>query len=288
MEFSSSSSKRAKAPAPSPAGNNNMSITVSCLVDGCNADLGQCREYHRRHKVCELHSKTPKVTIAGREQRFCQQCSRFHSLSEFDEGKRSCRKRLDGHNRRRRKPQSDPVSRTTSTFLTTQQGGIARILSFNSPQAHLSTMVGSARATGFKPENPIGLFNHQHPINYLTRHHMNLDSSPPTLASQTSGDNRFNFLHHRPSSSLAASSNQLNRGGNSRALSLLSSSPPAHQTEAIMPPVPSSSIGQYGFGHEMLSESSGTTLQFQGMFNDDNGSSSSNGIKQQTLSFRWD
>ncbi|TVU06777.1 hypothetical protein EJB05_47527, partial [Eragrostis curvula] len=32
---------------------------------------------------------------------------RFHMLSEFDEGKRSCRKRLDGHNRRRRKPQHD-------------------------------------------------------------------------------------------------------------------------------------------------------------------------------------
>ena len=31
--------------------------------------------------------------------------SRFHSLGEFDEGKRSCRKRLADHNRRRRKPQ---------------------------------------------------------------------------------------------------------------------------------------------------------------------------------------
>lgn len=30
---------------------------------------------------------------------------RFHLLSEFDEGKRSCRKRLADHNRRRRKPQ---------------------------------------------------------------------------------------------------------------------------------------------------------------------------------------
>lgn len=28
---------------------------------------------------------------------------RFHLLSEFDEGKRSCRRRLAGHNRRRRK-----------------------------------------------------------------------------------------------------------------------------------------------------------------------------------------
>ena len=30
-------------------------------------------------------------------------------LAEFDEGKRSCRKRLDGHNRRRRKPQSQTI-----------------------------------------------------------------------------------------------------------------------------------------------------------------------------------
>jgi hypothetical protein len=29
---------------------------------------------------------------------------RFHVLAEFDEAKRSCRKRLTEHNRRRRKP----------------------------------------------------------------------------------------------------------------------------------------------------------------------------------------
>nr|KYP57737.1 Squamosa promoter-binding-like protein 1 [Cajanus cajan] len=40
-------------------------------------------------------------------QRFCQQCSRFHVLQEFDEGKRSCRRRLAGHNRRRRKTHPD-------------------------------------------------------------------------------------------------------------------------------------------------------------------------------------
>lgn len=31
--------------------------------------------------------------------------SRFHLLCEFDDGKRSCRRRLAGHNQRRRKPQ---------------------------------------------------------------------------------------------------------------------------------------------------------------------------------------
>ncbi|XP_074572729.1 teosinte glume architecture 1-like isoform X2 [Curcuma longa] len=83
---------------------SNVSQIASCMVDGCKADLSKCREYHRRHKVCEVHSKTPVVLIGGQEQRFCQQCSRFHWLIEFDDVKRSCRKRLDGHNRRRRKP----------------------------------------------------------------------------------------------------------------------------------------------------------------------------------------
>ncbi|XP_071685556.1 disease resistance protein RPS4B-like isoform X2 [Rutidosis leptorrhynchoides] len=72
---------------------------VSCLVNGCAADLNSCTEYHRRHRVCKTHSKSRVVTINGKEQRFCQQCSRFHSLGEFDKLKRSCRKRLDGHNR---------------------------------------------------------------------------------------------------------------------------------------------------------------------------------------------
>lgn len=35
---------------------------------------------------------------------------RFHLLAEFDDGKRSCRRRLAGHNERRRKPQLDGLS----------------------------------------------------------------------------------------------------------------------------------------------------------------------------------
>ncbi|KAI4385314.1 hypothetical protein MLD38_003356 [Melastoma candidum] len=112
---STSSTKRARVP--------NIGVQVSsCLVDGCNSDLSKCRDYHRRHRVCELHSKTPKVTIRGQEQRFCQQCSKFHSLPEFDDEKRSCRKRLDGHNRRRRKPQAGALSLTAGSFLSGLQG----------------------------------------------------------------------------------------------------------------------------------------------------------------------
>ncbi|GMI73558.1 squamosa promoter binding protein-like 8 [Hibiscus trionum] len=81
-----------------------------CQAEGCNADLSHSKHYHRRHKVCEFHSKASTVIAAGLTQRFCQQCSRFHLLSEFDNGKRSCRKRLADHNRRRRKSQQQPNS----------------------------------------------------------------------------------------------------------------------------------------------------------------------------------
>ncbi|KAL2232157.1 squamosa promoter-binding-like protein 14 [Sesamum indicum] len=74
-----------------------------CQVDNCNEDLSTAKDYHRRHKVCEVHSKAVKALVGQQMQRFCQQCSRFHPLSEFDEGKRSCRRRLAGHNRRRRR-----------------------------------------------------------------------------------------------------------------------------------------------------------------------------------------
>ncbi|XP_006652941.1 squamosa promoter-binding-like protein 8 [Oryza brachyantha] len=75
-----------------------------CQAEGCKADLSSAKRYHRRHKVCEHHSKAPVVvTAGGLHQRFCQQCSRFHLLDEFDDAKKSCRKRLADHNRRRRK-----------------------------------------------------------------------------------------------------------------------------------------------------------------------------------------
>ncbi|KAI9077295.1 hypothetical protein K1719_040739 [Acacia pycnantha] len=76
-----------------------------CQVEGCKVDLSDAKAYYSRHKVCGFHSKSPKVIVAGLEQRFCQQCSRFHQLTEFDQEKRSCRRRLAGHNERRRKPQ---------------------------------------------------------------------------------------------------------------------------------------------------------------------------------------
>ncbi|KAK1404988.1 hypothetical protein POM88_004593 [Heracleum sosnowskyi] len=51
--------------------------TTMCHVDGCNADLSNCMEYHRRRKVCEAHSGTPEIRINCHKQHSCQQCCRF-------------------------------------------------------------------------------------------------------------------------------------------------------------------------------------------------------------------
>ncbi|CAK9133821.1 unnamed protein product [Ilex paraguariensis] len=98
------SSAESSIPAKRVRSGGLSSSTHFCQVYGCRKDLSSSKDYHKRHKVCEVHSKTAKVIVNGIEQRFCQQCSRFHLLVEFDDGKRSCRKRLAGHNERRRKP----------------------------------------------------------------------------------------------------------------------------------------------------------------------------------------
>ncbi|KAJ7957225.1 Squamosa promoter binding-like protein [Quillaja saponaria] len=184
----SGSSKRARAV-------NNGNQTVSCLVDGCNSDLTNCRDYHRRHKVCELHSKTPQVTIAGQKQRFCQQCSRFHSLEEFDEGKRSCRKRLDGHNRRRRKPQPEPLTRSGS-FVSNYQG--TQLLPFSSSNAYPSAaLVNPAWAGIVNSEGDARLHNNQHQhLHLVDKQNLFLGSSSSPNTSRFIEEKQFSFLQN--------------------------------------------------------------------------------------------
>ncbi|KAI3457439.1 hypothetical protein Pfo_014102 [Paulownia fortunei] len=92
-----------------------------CLVENCEADLSGCKKYHQRHRVCEVHAKAPVVLVDGLRQRFCQQCSRFHELSEFDQTKRSCRRRLAGHNERRRKSSLESQKEGSSRRLKENQ-----------------------------------------------------------------------------------------------------------------------------------------------------------------------
>ncbi|XP_022721858.1 squamosa promoter-binding-like protein 7 [Durio zibethinus] len=77
--------------------------TYRCQVPGCEADISELKGYHRRHRVCLPCAKSSSVLIDGETKRYCQQCGKFHLLSYFDEGKRSCRWKLEHHNIIRRK-----------------------------------------------------------------------------------------------------------------------------------------------------------------------------------------
>uniref|UniRef100_A0A6N2JWM0 SBP-type domain-containing protein n=1 Tax=Salix viminalis TaxID=40686 RepID=A0A6N2JWM0_SALVM len=235
---SSESSKRAKTL-------KNATRIPSCLVDGCSSDLTKCRDYHRRHKVCELHSKSRQVFIRGQEQRFCQQCSRFHSLGEFDEGKRSCRKRLDGHNRRRRKPQPEPLSLNSASIFSNQGSNSnfsTRYLHFGSSQIFSTSAMNTVWTGAAKAESgPMLHTSDQSSMNFGGRKNL----FPGSLSFNYKEGKQFPFLqgtcsavpgdsvHLDASSTLGNSgdgqkmfSDGLNRViDSSRALSLLSSPP---------------------------------------------------------------
>uniref|UniRef100_A0A061RPB4 Squamosa promoter-binding (Sbp domain) transcription factor family protein n=1 Tax=Tetraselmis sp. GSL018 TaxID=582737 RepID=A0A061RPB4_9CHLO len=73
-----------------------------CQYPGCTADLLCMRDFNMRCKICEFHYRASSVELAGEQQRFCQQCNKFHPLASFDQNKRSCREKLLQHNLRRR------------------------------------------------------------------------------------------------------------------------------------------------------------------------------------------
>ncbi|XP_022776358.1 squamosa promoter-binding-like protein 16 isoform X2 [Durio zibethinus] len=300
MESSTPTSfKRARAPG---CGNQ----VPSCLVDGCTADLSKCRDYHRRHKVCEVHSKTPKVTIRGQEQRFCQQCSRFHSLVEFDDGKRSCRKRLDGHNRRRRKPQPDSLSVNSGT----------RYLPFSGPQIFSTTAITSSWIGAVKMETDINS-----ELNFSSRNSL----FPGSSSNDYTGEKQLSFLQSTssslpgvsvcqpllnvsPSSSDSGCSRKMFANGlnqaidSNRALSLLSSQSAETREIGLSPMVQSGLASslipnlQYN-GLGMEGEQVGTILASDGssntnhrgheMFGIGHPVSSASGTHQ-TLSFSWE
>lgn len=64
-------------------GRKSSTTTAKCQVEGCRMDLSNAKAYYSRHKVCCIHSKSSKVIVSGLHQRFCQQCSRFHTSFFF-------------------------------------------------------------------------------------------------------------------------------------------------------------------------------------------------------------
>ncbi|KAL1807356.1 hypothetical protein ACET3Z_024346 [Daucus carota] len=97
-----------------------------CQVPGCGVDISELKGYHKRHKVCLGCANAISVFIDGENKRYCQQCGKFHILSDFDEGKRSCRRKLERHNNRRRRKSTDSkglTERDTQQLSSAEDAG---------------------------------------------------------------------------------------------------------------------------------------------------------------------
>lgn len=82
--------KRESAPAPAKEDSDDKkkkkkgsSATRCCQADRCTVDLSDAKQYHKRHRVCEFHSKAQVVLVSAIRQRFCQQCSRSLCSSAY-------------------------------------------------------------------------------------------------------------------------------------------------------------------------------------------------------------
>eukprot|EP00873_Tetraselmis_striata_P015783 jgi/Tetstr1/436047/TSEL_024926.t1 len=88
----------------------------SCIVPGCLVSLAGADAYTSRTRTCAGHRRAESARLAsGVVSRFCQQCSKFHSVIEFLGTKRGCMKKLAEHNlrqqsRRRAQGESSPKS----------------------------------------------------------------------------------------------------------------------------------------------------------------------------------
>jgi hypothetical protein len=57
--------------------------------------------YNIRYRLCQDHLRASSVQFQGRVQRFCQKCSRFHTLDAFEGSRRTCRHQLAVQTHRR-------------------------------------------------------------------------------------------------------------------------------------------------------------------------------------------
>ncbi|CAH8268988.1 unnamed protein product [Arabidopsis lyrata] len=186
-------------------------MTARCQVEGCRMDLSNVKAYYSRHKVCCIHSKSSKVIVSGLHQRFCQQCSRFHQLSEFDLEKRSCRRRLACHNERRRKPQP------TTALFTSRYTRIAPSLYGNPNAAMIKSVLGD-------------------PTAWSTARSVMRRSGPWQINPERESHQIMNVLSHGSSSfTTCPEITNNNSTDSSCALSLLSNSNPIQQQQLQTP-----------------------------------------------------
>ncbi|BAS99010.1 squamosa promoter-binding-like protein 11 [Oryza sativa Japonica Group] len=236
---SSSASASAKRGRSAAAAGDAAAVAAEaprCQVEGCGLELGGYKEYYRKHRVCEPHTKCLRVVVAGQDRRFCQQCSRFHAPSEFDQEKRSCRRRLSDHNARRRKPQTDVFAFGSGTLprsLFDDRQQISFAWDNNAPLNHANTTSSSSWTSDLQLSQVMDISKRSRKAGADSAN-IRLSNALPTLCHDT------NELLPIKGADASETASKLDGALDvQRALSLLSASSrgltdPGHQTSSII------------------------------------------------------
>jgi hypothetical protein len=62
----------------------------SCQVPGCTANLARQPRYNTRCRICRTHQLAAMIKTDIGIMRYCQQCTRLHSVISFSGNNRSC------------------------------------------------------------------------------------------------------------------------------------------------------------------------------------------------------
>lgn len=92
-----------------------------CRVPNCpNALLMEGPKYCSRHRICEMHVKCLRVVFDNVAYRFCQKCTRFHLIEEFDKDRHTCRDGLE--QQRKVRVTSHKTTQVQQAFLSSRAG----------------------------------------------------------------------------------------------------------------------------------------------------------------------
>ena len=92
----------ATAAKPAAAAGTERTDTITCQVCAQVVPSNSIRKYIRVRKVCNACRTSDCVMKNGKKMRFCQLCSWFHPVDNFEGTRHSCKSALVKHNERRR------------------------------------------------------------------------------------------------------------------------------------------------------------------------------------------
>ncbi|EFN52419.1 hypothetical protein CHLNCDRAFT_138913 [Chlorella variabilis] len=138
-------------PAPSPDRPVKRKPGRPALHHGCQicgASLDGLKLFHQRYHICVPCMASESVLVKGIQQRFCQQCGRFHELAAFAPTMRSCRKQLAKHAERRRRARELAARAISEAAAATAGGGAGQQRGTQQPLAPDSSREGDEASKG--------------------------------------------------------------------------------------------------------------------------------------------